>query len=247
MEEKTHHGGKWAAGGVIATVVFGLLTYFPEPMLFIRRVLHLAAEPVPVRVVEWPPINIVNVTAPPPETTTTTTQKTAPAGVLLPKTPQPDPSALLLNSQLRAMESGSWPWAVIVYGESQADDVAVAASTILRRSGRENIRLFRDAATEARLAPDLFRGSPALGTDLQLARYCARLLIGRLKTNVRDSDGTLIGEATVMFRLLTPDGDIVSTREISAKGAGPTAEAAKERAIAELCETMAGEMSEILQ
>jgi hypothetical protein len=158
-----------------------------------------------------------------------------------------DPARRYLNAGLRPLQPGIWPWAVLVYGDTDTDEIASTVSQSLRRAGRDTVTLFRDGATEQTVATDLFRGNASIAAELELAKYCTRILVGRVSAlSLGSTDGLTIARASVTFRLLDADGRVLKDLEISEKGGGLTEEAAIARAVDELRAVLPERLSEIM-
>jgi hypothetical protein len=235
---------------IVGIVVAGFAWFFPEPIA--RLVQAFAGQPNPPVVVNVVQSQVLpsppaRSQSPAPQSSVAATRSRATERELPKATTPQDMASRYLNPQLRTPESSSWPWAVIVFGEPRADDIASTAVESLSQHGRETVTLFRNQAAERELAAELFRGSPSLGADLNLGKYCARLLVGHVKTtSLGATDGLIIVRATVDFRLLTPRGEILSNLEVAEKGGGLTENAAADNAINSLRAALPDKLSDFL-
>ena len=210
----------------IATIVgatAAVLALLPSGRIKIAGIIVVAALALALRPLFRQPPSGGSQPLPPPVTDTTKTDTGPSGGTVVVEEPKPKPHGSTkssvtdyLASGLHEPEAGSWPWALILYGSPNADDLRGKAAESLRAQGRDTVNLFRNAAAEQKLAPDLFRGDASLGQQLRLGKYCARLLVGRLDTTTQDQpNGMVMAQATVTFRLLTPDGNVVSETSFS--------------------------------
>jgi len=242
-----------AIGGIAAAIIAFFAWLLPDPVARLFKLWAPAPQPIVVHVIHQDTAPVVQ----PP------TNPSTPAGIgknphlqtAVPRVPRnpvhpsPDPprSVHYLNPHLHAMHSGSWPWGVAVFGEARADDISSAVADVLSSRGREIVSLFRDRSAEQLVARDLFRGNGSLAAELHLARYCERLLIGRLSTlSLGETEGLVVAKATVTFRLLAPDGRIITDFEVTEKGGGLTDEAAVAAAVNALRNALPERMSAFL-
>jgi hypothetical protein len=239
-------GGRVVAGGTIVAV---LAWFFPAPIEHAGRLLAQMygpeQRPVIQVTVTMPAVtvareSVTSLPQPEPKRRVETFHAQA--------SPAIDPWTTAIDTSLPA-PSGDWPWAVIVYGEggARATDLGSAAVQTIGNQGGRTVSLFRDSSSEERFAPELFRGSHSVAARLRLARYCTRLLIGRVTaTSLGSLNGLIVARATVSFHLLSADGSIIKQVDVTEKGGGLTDEAAIANAIEELRGSLSQRLTGIL-
>jgi len=151
-------------------------------------------------------------------------------------------SILDLSLPLRGDESG--PWAVVVFGEQERrDDVTSSLRSVLGSSGRDTVHLFRKTSDEQRMASDLYRGHRGLFQELQAGRYCSNILVAKLSvTRIGATEGITFANATLSIHVVSPEGEMLKTFELSEKGGGEDDSSARRHAIDELLEALPREL-----
>lgn len=221
----------------LATIAATILTF----------ALYLADAPVKVTVVNTPTVRI----EPPPAKTgakTAGTSLTVRADRQSLRRNSADTPSRYLAADVQPITGGASPWAVLLYGTPNANELAGKTVESLRSQGRDTVNLFRSADAEQAVAPALFGGNTSLGAQLHLGTYCTRVLVGRLTTaSEPPTDGLAVAQAKITFRLLTPDGNIVREAEFSEKEGGGYESQAVSRAIDSLRASLPDKLNAFLQ
>lgn len=114
----------------------------------------------------------------------------------------------------------------------------------------ETIPLFRDAVSREGVDRELFAGNSSRALQLHLSRFCGVLILAEAK-EVRPTVRTehfFLAEVGLELRSVDPrTGRILRSAETSAKGGGPSEEAARNEALRNLGETVAVAAAKVLQ
>jgi hypothetical protein len=156
------------------------------------------------------------------------------------KSPEPIvPTQTSMLENLPVISGDDGPWAVVIFSgpQDRRDDVSSWVRDALGGSGHDTISLFRKVSDEQRVAPELFRGSKTRYAELNAGRHCSRLLLAKFSVaTVGSFDGLITAEAKIAVHMMSPDGDLLKSFDISERGGGTNDESAHRNAIESLKE-----------